>query len=374
MSTVGSDTNPGTEAEPLLTITHACQLMTDGGTITVRAGTYAENLENVVPNNTIIQAYTGETVLIQPVANGANFGFLFTGTNGITLKNLIIDGINVLSSCVKITTGATNILLDGCELMNSPRHGLLISDANKTKWITVQNSKIHDNGVGGLDHGIYSAGSFGIIIRKNDIYANAGHGIHLYGDTTTAEIYQNYIHDNLETGIGLYTDGLVNIYNNVIRRNVLTGLRFCYGAKFIRAYNNTITDSGFSGIELSGLSSPYLTAKIYNNVVLAGARGIFVELGLPAIPDASIEIYNNVATDTSVADIFNYPADESKITKQDNQIGAGFTPLSDDTAAAIKPTVGNPAIAAAVVVSSVSIDYGSFARPVAPSIGAWEPA
>lgn len=42
VSTLGSDSNPGTAAQPLRTITAACNLATAGTTITVLLGVYAD--------------------------------------------------------------------------------------------------------------------------------------------------------------------------------------------------------------------------------------------------------------------------------------------------------------------------------------------
>ena len=68
--TVGSDSNPGTESQPFLTINHAAQVAQAGDTVIVKAGTYREwvNPANGGTSDTeriTYKAAPGETVYVK---------------------------------------------------------------------------------------------------------------------------------------------------------------------------------------------------------------------------------------------------------------------------------------------------------------------
>src|SRR5687767_3402300 len=77
VATNGSDTNPGTEAQPFRTIKKGVQKLVPGATLFIKSGTYVEALETnyvTIPSGTswaapvTIAAAPGAQVILQPPA------------------------------------------------------------------------------------------------------------------------------------------------------------------------------------------------------------------------------------------------------------------------------------------------------------------
>src|SRR5262249_38683274 len=129
----------------------------------------------------------------------------------IQFLNLVMDCYYGGGTCVAMTdVNNHHIRLSGNEIKNTGRqYGGLGSESTpfNTNGITgaglgfneIINNKIHDNGNGGYDHGIYGCGD-NCLIDGNEIYHNAGHGIHKYPSGNNEIIRNNRIHDNGQSG------------------------------------------------------------------------------------------------------------------------------------------------------------------------------
>jgi hypothetical protein len=249
VSPSGSDSNPGTQALPFLTLAYSGSRMAAGDTLLVRAGTYAESLNNAFPSGTVaayttVRAYPGETPVIAPPL-GSTRGVWFTANcayvelNGLTVDMSSLAAGNHVDP-VKITyTGASSachhIRLKNCELRNGGGNGVLLTQDHTTNndvyGCEVLNCNIHDNGkpnaypTGGLGHGIYCE-------ARDNVFSG------------------NLLHDNGEYGIQIYrspdaaTDGLaINCSRNVVSNNFMynNGYGYHSGGGLANGWGMTVT-------------------------------------------------------------------------------------------------------------------------------------
>ena len=161
VSTGGSDSNPGTAAQPFRTITRAYSAASAGSTILVAPGTYTD--------------YSSGW--------GIHLGASGTASAPIVLRSqspgaAVIDGQNASDRNVCLYMDGNYNIVDGFEIKNGPHGGITIW-ANNNKIV---NCNIHNNGnaspgsSGGQD-GVYSAeGTGGNIYSANYIHHNGRSG------------------------------------------------------------------------------------------------------------------------------------------------------------------------------------------------------
>jgi hypothetical protein len=235
VSTAGSDSNPGTSAQPFRTITNAYSRATAGETIIVSPGVYTDYR-------------TGW---------GLHLGKSGTASSPITLKSevlgaAIIEGQNASDRNVGIYIDGSYNVVDGFEIRNGTKGGITIwangnqilncnihNNGNPTSTSTqgkdgVYSSEgtsgnfysgnyIHHNGRTGsnLDHGLYLCGENEAVIN-NVLFANATTGLQIAGYTTVRnlKVYNNVMAFNGSDGIILWQDlSGVDIKNNIFYRN-----------------------------------------------------------------------------------------------------------------------------------------------------------
>src|SRR5438876_3011842 len=235
VSPQGSDSNPGTSAQPFRTITRAYNLATAGTTIIVLPGVYTD--------------YTSGW--------GLRLGKSGTATSPITLRSqirggAIIDGLNGADRNAGIYLDGSYHIIDGFEIRGGPHGGITIygnfnqilnneihhngnpastspygqdgvySDQSTRNNTYIANS-IHDNGRTGsnLDHGLYLCGDNERVIN-NVLLRNAAYGLHIAGYTTVSnmKVYNNVMAYNGKSGIILWmaVSG-VDLKNNIIYQN-----------------------------------------------------------------------------------------------------------------------------------------------------------
>ena len=82
VATTGSDSNPGTNSQPLRTIKEGVKRLSAGDTLYVKSGTYTESIrhwQTPISNGTswsnpiTVAANPGDTVIIKPLADNAFF-------------------------------------------------------------------------------------------------------------------------------------------------------------------------------------------------------------------------------------------------------------------------------------------------------------
>ena len=255
VSTQGSDSNPGTSAQPFRTITRAYSLAAPGVNIIVMPGTYTDY-------------QTGW---------GLHLGASGTASSPIVLRSqvpggAIIDGQNASDRNVGIYIDGNYNVVDGFEIKNGPRGGLTIwSNGNR-----ILNCVIHHNG------NVASTSTSGM----DGIYSDA--------DTTDNIYTGNYIHHNGRTGStldhGLYVCGRNELVNN-----------------------NIVVANSCNGIQVAGYTT-VSNLKIYNNVfAYNGGNGIILWQTL-----SGVDIKNNVLYNNTRYAINSYNAHGSGVTVNNN--------------------------------------------------------
>src|SRR4051812_37301582 len=125
VSTQGSDSYPGTAAQPFRTITHAYSLAGPGTTILVAPGTYTD--------------YTSGW--------GLHLGNSGAASSPIILKSqtqgaAVIDGLNASDRNEGVNIDGSYNIVDGFEIRNGPKGGISIW----ANYNQILNCIVHNNG------------------------------------------------------------------------------------------------------------------------------------------------------------------------------------------------------------------------------------
>ncbi|MEP6957678.1 MAG: right-handed parallel beta-helix repeat-containing protein [Nitrospirota bacterium] len=186
VATNGDDTADGTTTRPWRTLQHAAQDVQPGDLIIVRPGRYVG----------FVLGWDG------PQNGTAANPITFRGESGAiidTRNNRTADGINL--------EGAAFIVIEG--------------------FVTSRSQ---------IEHGIYvSNACVNPIVRNNQVWGNAGNGIHMNGDVSQGEnglilnalVEKNVIYDNgRQGGSGINADGVQNsrFLNNLLYNNHASGI------------------------------------------------------------------------------------------------------------------------------------------------------
>lgn len=368
-ATTGSDSNPGTQSAPFLTIQKGVIGLRPGDTLYVKAGTYAENLYCpeaswvppgfvCIPSGTswnapvTVAAYPGDTVTIQPNAgsNDWNYRVLAFDRNQsyIIIIGFIIDGANVGADAIQINSSAHHIRIQNCEIRNMPSNGVHVSpDANSNEILT---NNIHD--VHGTDHmhGIYLEGS-NSLIAGNAIHHCSGYGVHIYNGYAGKSANNNTVYKNK-----VFQNGTALPSNSA-------GILLGSGSNNI-AYDNLVWGNPV-GIRIgffSTVNNQALNNTVYLNTGSQGQVGIYVSSGSGAVVKNNIIYQNgtnilNNGTGTVLANNLTIDPLFVNVSAQDFHLEPG-----------------SPARDAGLTLGVVPDDFDGLARPqgTAYDIGAYE--
>src|SRR5262245_26531982 len=154
VATNGNNSNPGTIGSPFLTIAKGLSVLSAGDTLYIRAGTYAEYIDNQVPSGTsfsnavTVSGYPSEVVTIRP--NSGNQHVINANGSGaqyIIFDNLVIDATNAGNNGMKLQGGPNHIRVQNCEFKNAVESGILLTDGSGFNEFINVNS--HNNGRSG---------------------------------------------------------------------------------------------------------------------------------------------------------------------------------------------------------------------------------
>jgi len=250
VATNGSDSNPGTLAQPWKTMEGAQSKLSPGDTVYLRGGTYAGahviKVSGTASARINFVGYPGESPIIVNDAN--NYNNLSIQGSYLTFDHLKVTQPYDRGKALEITLGKNHVTLSNCEIYGSVGQGvMLIGDHN-----TIIRNAIHDNGsYANQDHGMYVEGQYNNI-QYNRIYNNWAYGLHLYSESGQPGgnnlVEGNLIYHNGYGGVSSVgstsTSGMIVAEahpSDTIRNNV-----FCDNANYgvvIRAGlpNNTFT-------------------------------------------------------------------------------------------------------------------------------------
>jgi parallel beta-helix repeat protein len=329
----GSDSNPGTQILPKLTITAGLGLLTAPGDILeIKGGVYVETLlmnaiaSGTAAAQTTIKSFGTDDVIIRPSTFIAGNTSLvnFVARDYITLKGspghyLVVDGVNVPfpldthSSAIRgsATSGVSscgNIIIEYVEVKNTPYHAVALHPYHalpQEHHCIIRHCWFHDNGAGAAEgwtspypHCVYMKGKDNIIEDCIIERQKGGLGIHLYSqDTASGEVDRNIIRRNrisntAQTGI-LVGGGSDNMaYDNIVHdcgEPGGVGIRVAYGgANNSQVYNNTVYSCGAFIQILSGAVGTIVRNNIgyqnTTNTVSNGGTGTIQSNNLMANP------------------------------------------------------------------------------------------
>jgi hypothetical protein len=337
VSPTGSDSNPGTQAAPVKTITRADALASAGSTIHVASGTYYVSASGL-NNAGIITRKSG------------------TASARIRFVSDVKWGAKIVVSGTGITwdSRGSYVDIDGFQITGSGRHGLLASGA----YLTFKNNFIHDltvsggcNGSGGAAIDTY--GPVGNVVIDRNIVRNIGY--RYIGSCNTIQ--------------GIYIANANNVVtNNIVSGVAMAGIQQWHGATASTIVNNTsfhnkigiLLGQGDAGTT-TGSANNYVANNIaYDNVAYGiieagkmGGNNRYVN-NLVARSGTSWKVRGSVSGSISSDPLFkNYLAN-----------GTGDYHVYSSS----------PAIDRGTTTKAPTIDFAGVARPrgAAPDIGAYE--
>jgi hypothetical protein len=343
----GSDANPGTEAQPFLTIARGLTVLEPGKTLYIKAGLYTEGLDNDVPGGSswdlpvTISAYPGDSVCLKPPAGSVRvFNPQGSSRCYIVLNRLVLDGANCKYDVVKIDQAngsfAHHIRLQECEVRNSPGDcGILVTvNADYCEFIRCN---VHHNGRTNQKHGMY-IGADHTLVDGCLVHDNSGWGIHIlqWGaleDSCHDNIARNNICFNNSTsgsgcGLGIYSGANNIAYNNIIWGNE-RGIGVGYGSTNAMVYNNTIYGNwgaDYQGIMIAGAqrkdSDVTSGTVIRNNIIIVTSGMAITDGGRNTVAD------HNLMSDSGFV---NAAAHDFRLLASSAAVNAGMTLSSFST-------------------------------------------
>jgi parallel beta-helix repeat protein len=245
VATTGSDSGPGTSAQPWRTLQRATNNIQPGDLVIVRPGAYTGfelETSGTEANPIEFRAEPGVTVNVpNPIR----------GQHGINLE------------------GASRVIIQGFTVNDMPRTGIR---AVLNHHVTIRGNTLNSNGYWGVltgfsddvliedntasnsevEHGIYVSNSGDRpIIRRNHVFGNNANGIHMNGDLSAggdgiisgALVEGNVIHDNgVAGGSGINCDGVQSsrFQNNVLYGNHAGGITLYRIDAGASAINNVV--------------------------------------------------------------------------------------------------------------------------------------
>jgi len=290
VATTGSDSNPGTIAQPWRTIQKAANTMVAGDTVYIRAGTYRER---VVPQHSgsagqtiTYAAYPGETATIDG--------------SSVTLPDDLAGLFEV--------SGKSYIKISGLRVVNAGPHdnnaGILVNDSS---YVVVENNYTYNTvssgiGVWGGDHVTVDGNT--VEHACTDIWQECL----TVASTDVFEIKNNEVFDCQEEGIDA-KDGASNgqVYRNVVHHVDSTGLYIDAWDKHthdIDVFQNIVHDIGDNGFALASEAGGLLeNIRVYNNIAYHNRWvGFSVTTNGLSGPMKGVSIVNNTAYDNGWAE------------------------------------------------------------------------
>ena len=357
----GSDTNSCTAAQapatPKLTIKRGLSCLKAGDTLSLRAGTYTETLNNraqTIPTGTpsapvTIAAYPGETVILKP-SGYAVIQIIGNTHKYLVFDRLVIDGTNITSTrAIDLDgvdqSGAGHIRFTNCEVRNAPGSGVLIGRGSN--YHEFLNCDFHHNGRDHVAYGLYVQSSNNRI-EGSKLHHNSGYGVHVYNGNPGQRANKNEIKKNL-------------VYNNSTGAPASAGILIGSGDGNL-ASNNVVYDQPV-GIMVGQKEST--NSQVYNNTVYNNSLdGIQIRSS-----SATATVKNNIAYNNGT-NIHNYSNGGTTLA---NNLTTNPT-FTNASAADFTLREGSAAINAGASLSQVSDDCNNTPRPQGGSydIGAYE--
>jgi parallel beta-helix repeat protein len=263
--------------QPGSSIQKAVNGSTSGDIITIKPGTYIENI-NVAKGNLTIRSESGnpDNTIIKAKSSGANV-FLLQGSNikitglkimgatrsgysGICLSscsNCIIENNKILSNCYGIyVLRSKGDTLSKNTATNNKDYGIVLGTATSN---TLSGNKAINNG-----RGIHVGSSDGNTFSGNTIQGSSVYGLYVCPRSDSNQIYNNYFNDTnmtIRNGIGNYYYTTKASGTNIVGGPYIGG-NF-WGKPDGTGFSNTAVDNNGDGISDSAYKN--ITGSIYSD-------------------------------------------------------------------------------------------------------------
>ena len=290
----------GSDGDAWNTLAEGISNTSTADTLWIRAGIYAERINNTVPAGnsdsarTIIAGYPGDAKPILRPTTIPVVNLLGDDTKFITLKNLEFNGQSRTSGIHIVLTstdgsdsigGATYITLEEVDIKNCTVGTTCVGWAMYAKDGVVGfpafNRFINSTITNTTSHGLYVTNNDNVI--EGNTFSNIDKwAVQFYnGDLGTARsikrvtFKRNVIYDSGPTNSGGIVFGAaaggVIVHNNLIYNMVGSGVQFNGGAGDNKVYNNTITGNSVGVYVSSTVSSGN---ELKNNLILGNTTNV----------------------------------------------------------------------------------------------------
>jgi len=283
VSNIGSNSNPGTESKPFLTIAYAAMLANPGDVITVENGTYKTTSGGLFAymkrsgNSSAYITYKARNkggVILDGQNNYSETGFAVIGSY-INIEGFEIKGMSGWG--ITISEGASHVNLRDLSIHDIGRRctdtnlGLNAIYLSSCSYITIERCLLHDigryaPGEGGCsiltdyykshDHGVYVDGCFYLNIWNSIFYnIQRGFALQVYSGSGRTSSYINFVNNTLNEGNPYSIQGHVVLWGHC--NNVLIA-------------NNIFKDQYSAAIQVNKSFFDYYSILITKNITSGG--------------------------------------------------------------------------------------------------------
>ena len=331
----GSDSNPGTEAQPWLTIQKAANTLVAGDTVYVKAGTYEEIVRPVNSgtegNYITYSAYPGATVIIDLVNLRTTFwdaGFVITTksyikVSGFQVKNCT-GGFGLLAQ-----TSSHHITFENNYTYNTCNSGIATWEGDHD--ILIQGNEVELACNDGYQECISADHSYNVQVLNNHVHhsgpgSHGGEGIDIKNGSHDCLVRGNYVHDINRLGIYVdsYNDYLYNvtvdqnIVHNCWNHGIALACEKNQPMENVTVTNNLCYTNGWAGITVGnwngGKPKPFNNIKIINNTCYDNGQPWgqvpgdgFGIINLNGASCTNLVIRNNIVSQNLDAQLMNNP-------------------------------------------------------------------
>lgn len=402
VSPTGSDSNPGTEAQPWRTIQKAADTLVAGDTVCVKAGTYQER---VIPQNSgsagnyiVYAAYPGHTVTIDGA--GITLPVWWGGLFDVSNKSYIrISGLRIINAGPHLNNvgilvdESSHIIVERNTTYNTTSSGIGVWSSDN---VIIDNNEVELACNGGEQECITVAGTDTFEIKNNHVHhggpgTHGGEGIDVKDGSSNGKVFQNHVHHIV--WVGIYVDAWdkhtynIEVFGNVVHD--ISGNGFAVASEMggllenLKIYNNIAYNNKWCGVHLHECCTAnrpvhdvtVINNTFYDNGWAPWGGGILVEN--PDVQDVvirnnicsqnlsfQIAVYVDVPTQDLTVDhnlIHGYRGGEGEIYGSDYVEG---DPMFVNVAGANFHLQGNsPAIDRGSPVDAPSDDFEGHPRP-----------
>lgn len=207
--------NAVTVSNPDMSIQYAIDLVNDGGTVTIKGGTYTQH-SLVLNRNVVVQGAGRDKTTID--ASGGDYAFIVgAGAHNGDIKNLTISGAQ--KDAIHIDTSGVTLgrfTLNGVRLSDNAGSGISLADNSVVNKLTISNVRFERNGADGIAANA-NATLHNLNVASSQFTDNAGAGIaHAKGNNM---LVRTSVFDGNGTGIAVAEENAgdvnyVRIYDN----------------------------------------------------------------------------------------------------------------------------------------------------------------